>query len=174
MLKIFATQLNGLFTKIRDEQMEDMEDGARLLAQAIIADGKIYVYGTAEMAAVASEAAYGAEPLTHAVALTPDDMEQVSSVDRVLIVTRYSTDTEALAVAQKLADQGISFVTLSTHQESEEESIAELADVAIDLSLRNGLVPTDDGGRCGYPFSMAALYAYYGLKFTIDEILADY
>ncbi|WP_338450245.1 DUF2529 domain-containing protein [Niallia oryzisoli] len=174
MLKIFATQLNGLFTKIRDEQMEEIEDSARLLAQAVIADGKIYVYGAAEMESVASEAVNGAEPLTHAAAMTTADIDSINSVDRVLLVTRYSTDKEALEMAKKLADHGISFVTLSTHQESDEESITDLADVSIDLSLHKGLVPADDGSRIGYPFSMAALYAYYGLKFTIDEILADY
>ncbi len=174
MLKIFATQLNGLFTKIREEQIENIEDGARLLAQAVIADGKIYVYGSAEMSAITSEATSGAEPLTHGAVMTLDDIDQISSVDRVLLVTRYSTDREALEVAKRLSDQGTPFVALSTHQESDDPSFTDMADVSIDLSLHKGLVPNDDGGRSGYPFSMSALYAYYGLKFTIDEILADY
>ncbi len=174
MLKIFATQLNGLFTKIREEQMEELEDGARLLAQAVISDGRIYVFGAEEMAAVALEAVKGTEPLTHATILTSDMIETVSGVDRVLLVTRYSTDQEALTLAKKLVENGISFITLSTHQESDKESITDLADVSIDLSLRKGLVPAEDGGRMGFPFSMAALYAYYGLKFIIDEILAEY
>jgi len=174
LLKIFATQLNGLFTKIRDEQLEEIEDGARLLAQAVISDGKIYVFGAGEMAAVAIEATNGAESLTHAAILTSDRIETVSGVDRVLLVTRSSTDQEALNIAKKLEEKGISFITLSTHQKSDKESITDFADVSIDLSLHKGLVPADDGGRIGFPSSMAALYAYYGLKFTIDEILADY
>ena len=51
---------------------------------------------------------------------------------------------------------------------------SELADVHIDLQLIKGLLPNDAGERFGYPSSMAALYVYYGLKFTIEEILAEY
>jgi len=49
-----------------------------------------------------------------------------------------------------------------------------LADVHINLQLLKGLLPDDFGNRYGYPSSMAALYVYYGIKFTIDEILAEY
>lgn len=34
MLKIFTTQLAGIFSRIQDKESEAIEDGARLLAQA--------------------------------------------------------------------------------------------------------------------------------------------
>jgi hypothetical protein len=52
--------------------------------------------------------------------------------------------------------------------------LSELADVHIPLQLTKGLLPDDFGNRYGYPSSMAALFVYHGLKFTIDEILAEY
>lgn len=172
---MFTTQLQGLFQRIQEGQMEAMEDGARLLAQAAIADHTIYVYGTDEMDAVVCEAIKGVESLSHAAALHSDgSMEQLTGMDRVLLVSRYSTDTEALQLAKQLSEKGISFVAVSSHLESSKESIVDLADVHIDLQLKKGLLPNDDGGRSGYPFSMAALFVYYGLKFTIEEMLVEY
>ena len=95
-------------------------------------------------------------------------------MDRVLLITRYSSDPQALQLAKKLTEKQIPFVAISTHIEESHETLVELADVHIDLQLIKGLLPNDAGERFGYPSSMAALYVYYGLKFTIDEILAEY
>ena len=90
---MFATQLNGLFKKIQENQMESIEDGARLLSQASVAEGTIYVYGTNEMAAISHEATTGSEPLNHCTILHPDEsLERLGNMDRVLLITRYSSD----------------------------------------------------------------------------------
>jgi hypothetical protein len=44
----------------------------------------------------------------------------------------------------------------------------------MNLQLSKGLLPDEVGNRFGLPSSMAALFTYYGLKFTFDEILAEY
>jgi hypothetical protein len=174
LLKIFATQLSGVFNSIQDKQIYNIEDGARLLSQSIVSGGSIYLYGTDEMSAITSEAINGIEPLSHAVALNKaETLNSISEIDRVLIVTRSSTNQEALTIAKGLNEKGIPFVSISATTENDEESIVDLADVHIDLPLKKGLVPTEDGSRIGLPFSMAALYVYYGLKFTIDEILKE-
>lgn len=49
-----------------------------------------------------------------------------------------------------------------------------MADVHIDLRLKKGLLPDELGNRVGYPTSLVALYIYFGLKFTIEEILEEY
>ena len=64
------------------------------------------------------------------------------------------------------------FVAVST--DTDGGQLAEMADVHINLRLTKALLPDDSGNRYGYPSLMAALFVYYGLKFTIDEILADY
>jgi len=174
LLKIFSTQLSGLFKTIQEKQHYDIEDGARLLAQAIISGGRIYLYGTDEMAAISIEATKGSEPLQQAAALhDPNNLDSITSVDRVLLTTRYSTDPEVLSFAKKLRDKGVTFVSISAHGDSAQESIIDLADVHIDLPIKKGLVPAEDGSRVGLPFSIAALFVYYGLKFTIDEILKE-
>jgi uncharacterized phosphosugar-binding protein len=166
MLKMFTTQVTGLLKRIEEKEEYGFEDGARLLAQ-----GSIYILATKEMKAVEYEALEGAEPFKDVKIF--DEIEELTDADRVLIFTRYSTDETALEVARQLQEKAIPFVAV-TSSVPEGEELLELADVVIDLRLTKGLLPDDEGNRYGYPSSMAALFVYYGLKFTIEEILAEY
>lgn len=163
-MKMFTTQLTGLFKRIEEKEEFSFEDGARLLAQG----QTIYVVGFKEMKGVEFEALEGAEPLKGA----STNIEEATSSDRVLLFTRTSDDQDAVELAGTLAEKGIPFVAVSTVVP--DGKLEELADVHIHLQLTKGLLPDDFGNRYGYPSSMAALYVYYGLKFTIDEILAEY
>jgi hypothetical protein len=163
-MKMFTTQLTGLFKRIEDKGEFSFEEGARLLAQG----QSIYLVGFREMKAVEFEALEGAEPLKGALT----NVEAATSADRVLLFTRNSEDQEAVELAGTLKEKDIPFVAVSTSVP--DGKLAELADVHIDLQLTKGLLPDDFGNRYGYPSSMAALYVYFGLKFTIDEILAEY
>lgn len=173
MLKMFSTQLTGLFKRIQENEEFAMEDSARLLAQAAVGSGNIYIFGANEMNAVAFEATEGQEPLKNA-SIWPLDrpLDDLSETDRFLIVSRNSTDNEAVQMGEILSERGIPFVGISTVQAG--HGLDNLADVHIDLRLSKGLLPDDIGNRFGFPSSMAALFAYYGIKFTLDEILAEY
>ncbi|WP_423800127.1 DUF2529 domain-containing protein [Neobacillus sp. SAB-20_R2A] len=174
MLKMFTTQLMGLFKRIEEKEEFAFEDAARLLAQAPVGDGSIYIYGEKEMKAVSAEAVDGAEPLKSARALSMESAADLDIADRVLIFARTSTDEAALSIAAQLQEKGIPFVAVSTVMDVSTGGLAEIADVHIDLRLTKGLLPDEFGNRIGYPSSMAALFVYYGLKFTIEEILAEY
>lgn len=171
MLKMFTTQLTGLFKRLEEKEEYSFEDGARLLAQAPVGDGSIYIFTTKEMKAVEFEALDGAEPFKGARIF--DSVEELTDSDRVLMFTRYSNDGAALEVAEQLREKGIPFVVVATAVPGGEH-LQELADLLIDLRLTKALLPDDEGNRYGYPSSMAALFVYYGLKFTIEEILAEY
>lgn len=173
MMKMFSTQLTGLFKRIQEKEEFSFEDGARLLAQAAIGDGSIYLYGENEMSAVISEALHSAEPFTDAKHWNGQD-SKITEADRVLIFSRYSDDEAAVHAAKTLLEHGVPFVAVSTHVTNEKDNLQHLADVHIDLNLKKPLLPDDEGNRFGYPASMAALYVYYGLKFTLQEILEDY
>ena len=176
MLKMFSTQLSGLFKRLQEKEEFSIEDGARLLAQAAAGEGTIYLYGAGEMGAIPLEAIHGVEPLKGAALLQLEQASEVTSADRVLIVTRHSNDREAVELAQKLSNSGHSLVGVSTAVPNEGGSpgLDTLADVHIDLKITKGMLPDDYGNRFGQPTSMAALFIYYGLKFTIDEIMAEY
>ena len=173
MLKMFTTQVTGLFNRLLEKEEFAIEDSARLLAQAAAGEGSIYIYGSAEMSAIPFEATEGAEPLNGAVRL--QSAEQVSTLnpaDRVLIFSRQSTDAEAVAIAEELIKEGLSFVAVSTIVD--DGGLDALADVHIDLRIKKGMLPDENGERFGQPTSMAALFIYYGIKFTIDEMMAEY
>jgi hypothetical protein len=175
MLKMFTTQLTGVFQKIAGEEEYQIEDAARLLSQAPAGDGFIYIIGTAEMKGIAYEALEGAEPLRYTKIISDPQLGGLSSADRVLLLSRFSTDEEAVRLAFLLAEKGVPFVSVcSCLDEEDPGQLAALADVHINLHLTKGLLPDDEGNRYGFPSAMTSLFVYHALKFTIDEILAEY
>ncbi|MCA1060952.1 DUF2529 domain-containing protein [Rossellomorea aquimaris] len=172
MIKMFTTQLTGLFKRIYDKQEFEIEDGARLLAQAAIGQGNIYIQSYGEMEAVTSEALFGAEPLPSAKRYDPSI--ELTEADRVLVVTRFSTDEDAVRFVKKLAADGIPFVAVSGVIEGEVNLLDE-ADVHLDTKVIKGMLPGDEiGERVSFPSSMAALYLYFALGFVIREMLEEY
>ncbi|SFC21222.1 protein of unknown function [Bacillus sp. OV322] len=175
MLKMFSTQLTGVFKKLMDEESFSFEDSARLLAQAAIGDGTIYIHGTGEMKGILAEAFDGPEIFPHAKPYdTASGSPALTIEDRVLIFTRYANDPEALSLAETLREQHIPTAAVSSIMADIEQSLEKITDVHVDLRLKKGLLPDETGGRYGYPSLMAALFAYYGIKFTLEEILQEY
>ncbi|MGE7761913.1 DUF2529 domain-containing protein [Peribacillus sp. NPDC097895] len=172
MLKIFSTQISGLFKKMIENETFEMEDAGRLLAQAAVGDGSIFIHGFGEMQGVTAEAVDGAEPFPSVKRYK--EGQTISKEDRFLIFSRHSDDFEALKLAQQLKEKDIPFVAVSTSVPPKEDSLSELADVHIDLRIQRGLIPDETGNRYGYPTLIAALFAYYGIKFTLEEIIQEY
>ncbi|MFS0863008.1 DUF2529 domain-containing protein [Fredinandcohnia sp. 179-A 10B2 NHS] len=176
MLKIFTTQLQGHFNRIMDKEEMNIEDSARILSQAVISDGTIFVHGFNEMNAITIEAIQGPEPLQSAKPLFKNgEQAQIEDVDRVLIFTRFSTDEEAITLAEQLQQQGVQTVGISAIAKTESDrTLDQIVDVHIDSKLTRPLLPDEDGTRFGFPSIMTALYAYHGLSFTIKEMVAEF
>lgn len=169
---MFSTQLSGLFKRIQDKE-EEMEDTARLLAQAIVGKGKIYLMATNEMEGVIYEAIEGPEPLFQAARWNKkDNFLNIAPNDRFLLISRTSQDYGLLEFAKKLYEQHIPFAAISTIM-SNEKGIHEFADIHIDLALKKGLLPDENGNRFGNPSLIGALFAYHGIKFTLNEIISE-
>ncbi|WP_309475257.1 DUF2529 family protein [Bacillus sp. 03113] len=172
---MFSTQLTGLFNRVLNKNEYGFEDGARLLAQASISSSTIYLFASKETYGVISEALHSLEPLKHAKEWNEElHFDEITEGDRFLLLSRYSTDTEVVELAKKLCKHNIPFVGISTTLDSDVEDLSKLADVHIELGLTKGLLPDEEGNRFGYPASLAALFAYYGLRFTMEEILEEY
>ncbi|MGE6630372.1 DUF2529 domain-containing protein [Bacillus sp. NPDC077027] len=175
MLKIFTTQLSGIFSRIEGKGTEAIEDGSRLLAQAVISGNSVYFYGKNELAAVALEAIHSQEPFPAAKVLL-DDQVQCASLDmsdRVLLFYSDPEDEEIQALVKKLYDQGTPIVGVGPAQK-EPSFVEEHCDVHIDFQLKKPLVPAEDGTRYGFPALMACLYVYHALSFTLKEIVEEY
>ncbi|MCA1032129.1 DUF2529 domain-containing protein [Bacillus timonensis] len=176
MLKIFSTQLQGYFKRIMEQEEISMEEGARLLAQAVIGDGSIFVHGFQEMHGVALEAISGPEPLPSSLPLYQQDtMHEIKPIDRVLLITRFSTDEDAIQLAEELTQKGISVVAISAVlKDATGKSLVDIVDVHVDSKLSKPLIPGDDGSRFGLPTIMACLFTYYGVAFTLKDMIEEY
>ncbi|NEU30434.1 DUF2529 domain-containing protein [bacterium LRH843] len=173
MIKVFTTQFIGLMKGFQEREDFHLEDAARLLSQALVGNGKIYVFGNGEMDAVCAEALYGAERLPNVFPLYQQNkMADLSKTDRVLLIARSTADKETLTYAKEIADKQIPLVIISSI-DNENLGLADIADVHLNLNVVNSLVPTDEGTRIGYPASLLALYAYFCLYLLITEILAE-
>ncbi|WP_214480894.1 DUF2529 family protein [Bacillus sp. SM2101] len=177
MLKIFTTQLSGIFTKIINNEEFQIEDGARLLAQAKFGDGSIYLHGVNEMEAISIESSIGAEPLLHIKELPSiNHFNSLNETDRVLLITRFSTDEAAINIALALRKRGIPTVAICNvaTPDNDEITLSNIADIVIDTKLAKPLITNSDGTRFGFPTTMIALFTYHALAYTMQEILDEY
>ncbi len=171
MLKMLSTQLTGLFMKLKEKEELALEDGARLLAQAIAGEGKIYFKGFNEMEGIIHEAMEGAEPMAHVEVLEQTNV--LTHTDRVIVFSRFSDTPEAVSLGQDLMEKGIPFVSISAVKNEDKEDLTDLADIHIDTHVIRPILPADDGKRVVFPSLIAGLYIYHALKLIIDEILLE-
>ncbi|WP_100374207.1 DUF2529 domain-containing protein [Bacillus sp. FJAT-45037] len=172
MIPIFTTQLIGRIKAIREKE-EEFEDAARLLAQAIVGDGTVYVYGTRELHGIVSEVTYGTDRHEAILPLRQDEMSSLTPADRVLLFSPFTNDDEACRLATKFHMQGVPFLSVSNLSDEQDASYS-LADIHVDLESNIGLVPDELGNRNGYPTSIVGLYTYFCLILTVKEIVSEY
>ncbi|WP_017725963.1 DUF2529 family protein [Halalkalibacterium ligniniphilum] len=175
MIQIFTTQLSGLLNQFKEQEELALEDGARMLAQALVGEGQLYIHGIGEMAAVTAEATLGNERLPRLQPLFSDgQMAPWTAQDRFLLFSRFSNDQEAIRLAKELSAKGAMIIAASTVRETDDEQLSDIVDLHLNLNVQASLVPTDDGSRIGYPATLVALYAYFCLYLTTKDILAEY
>lgn len=161
-MKILSTQLTGLFSRLGAKE-EAIEDTARLLAQAVIGEGRIHLAAFGELEAVTAAALNGTETLKAAVCYEPG--AELSTADRVWILAQKD---EGDALAQELAARSIPFAMLTAESHDN-----ELAYTFLSMAIDKGLLPGDGGGRVMIPHALGALYVYHAVKLTIDEMLGE-
>ena len=161
---------------MKDLLDEDViEDAARLLSQALIGDGNVYIYGKDEMVAVAAEALYGKEKLNGVKPLLEKGvMAELDPSDRVLLISRNAYDEELIQMVEQVSAKGVLIVGMSAVQDDSKKQWTSWTDVHLNLKIQNSLVPTDSGERIGYPASLLALYTYFCLHLVISDFLSEY
>lgn len=173
MINVFTKILTKRFTRIVEEQEFEIEDAARLLAQALVSDGKIYIYGEKEMDAIAKEAATGHDSLPNAVHMSDiNDVNKLTEFDRLLIVSRLSTDEHALELAKRARELGVPAVAISAVV-ADKEGLQDLVEVQMDTTLVQPILPEESGEFFAFPSVMMAFFAYYGIFITLREIMED-
>lgn len=167
---MLATQLTGTFQRINDKESYHIEDAARSLAQAIIGEGHVYVWGTGEMKALIHEVEEGPEtlPKQHPY----HEEVTLSSIDRVIIASRFADDEEALALVKKVQEQGAQVIQISASTK-EDNPLQEAADFHIDTKTAGPILPYDMD-RIGFPSVLAMFYVYMAIYVTTKEIIDEY
>ncbi|HEY9569542.1 MAG TPA: DUF2529 family protein [Metalysinibacillus sp.] len=168
MLKILTTQLQGLFQRLGNAEEENIEDTARLLAQAAIGEGYVYFACFGEFEAVYTHASKELEPFAKVRNLT--NVSELTPADRVCIFTPLATDEAAIALAATLS---VPFaVVASENKKNPSNTLFEEAYTYVNLHVRGGLIPSETGERLVQPDLFAALFAYEAIKLSYDEMLA--
>lgn len=172
MSKMLLTQLNGVFQKILQNE-ETMEETARLLAQASVGQGKIYIACFGEMKTIELQALSD----KHFFNITPWNEESiVEEVDRVWIFTDSSTNEQARKLAKQLNEQFIPFAVIAPEKDDDSNELSQLAYIYLSMHIRGGILPhpTKLGERIVTPFVIAGLFIFEAIKLHYIEIIEDY
>src|SRR5699024_5277588 len=132
-MKILTTQIRGLLERIAEGQEESMEETARLLAQAVVGEGRIVLAAFDELEAVTATALDGVEPLNDAIRYTKE--LALTPADRVWLLVRKADHPAALELARELAEQFIPFAVLAADNEDDDNELASLAYTYISTGL---------------------------------------
>lgn len=173
MIKIFTTQLIGRLKMMEEKEINNLEDAARLLAQALVGEGDIYIYAEQGLDGVLAEALHGMEPLERVRVFDENSLEELSHADRVILFVRHLNDEKALQIGEALHKKGVPFAAAGALGRKEENKMDDWAYVSINLQADQGLVPTFTG-RSAFIHQIASLYVYQSIKLLLDEIIEDY
>ncbi|MFC0186955.1 DUF2529 family protein [Fictibacillus aquaticus] len=170
MLKIFSTQLAGIFQNIEKSSEEAVEDAARLLAQSLVSDGTVYFHGTDEMMAVAYEGVTGpnAIPSSHFY----DEKTALTAMDTVIVSARFAACEKSAAIAGAAREAGTRTIFIGAAEKGTDLDSLPY-DVVLDTKAVRGLIPQDDGTRTALPSAICGLYVYQALHITVSEYLEE-
>lgn len=174
MLKIFTTQLIGKMKQLENAEQETFEDIGRLLAQSIVSESSVYLYGVGDLAGIMPISSAGEERLPNIKILDTENLPTTNPMDVILLLSPESGNEEILTIARKVRNQDGTMIGISVIKEGTKEGLNDIADIHIDLKLTQPLVPLDSGDRVGFPLSLLAIYVYHCLLLFTFEILEDY
>ena len=173
MLKIFSTQFNGVINKILNQKDEQIEDSARLLVQAITANGTIYLYCKDELNVLLTEAIHSLEPIPQVIRWDGIMPTTIHPADRFIIAARSNEDERVIELAKAIQKEHGLAIGISSVTNKELAGLESIVDIHIDLHCKSGLVPDDNGHRVGNATSLAALFVLFGIRLSLNEILNE-
>ncbi|MDK6863707.1 MULTISPECIES: DUF2529 family protein [Nosocomiicoccus] len=165
MDKILHTQMTNVFNTIENQE-EEIEIAARLLAQATMSEGNILLK-------TFNEATFFEDYFLHNDERIPSiqpfhSIEDITTPDRLLIITKEYTE-EVKAFVDQLDDEFIDYVLVSNTNKDNKAELEEKHHF-IDLSSKRKLVPMPDFDRVLNPYGTAFLFIYYHLYILIEEM----
>lgn len=172
-MKMYITQLRGVFETISRDNEEALEETGRRLAQSLVSGGKIYVHGWSDFSSVVHEATASPNALPGIQPLFDEKGQRaaLSEQDTVLLFTPTGFEDEALNLAQ--TSRPLEVVLIGVSFKNESPSFEEAWDVHLTLPPAEPLIPFTDTKKMGVPSSLAALFLYQLIFFSAMEILEE-
>lgn len=165
MDKILQTQLANIYNHI-NAQSEEIEMAARLLAQAVHAEGEIYLKTFHDIAGMENYLLEGTLALPKVKRL--EDISEVDTPDRVFVAADMF-DEEVKAFVHSLESADIEFILVSNFNKHEAKKMDQIHHY-IDLSSPRPLIPTPNFDKIVNPCLSAFLYLYNHLYVLVDEM----
>ncbi|MFA9559889.1 DUF2529 family protein [Evansella sp. AB-rgal1] len=167
-MKIFNTQLQGLIDGLGQYE-EELEDAARIIAQSIVSDGQLWIYGEKEMKGIVHQAIEGADKLPTVQEAHRET--QFSHMDTLLVFFPEKLSKAGEDVLAKAEENSAQIISVSSDSEGRSGSFGA---ICFSTGVKDGLVPTEDGNRIGFPHLLLGLRIYYLLYFTTMEYLEEH
>ncbi|SDI61346.1 DUF2529 family protein [Alteribacillus bidgolensis] len=173
-MKIFATQLQGVFQRILDQEEEAIENGARLAAQGPAGTGRLLIYATPSMRGNAVNLTYHPDAPPQTIQVIDTKEFKPESVDRAIVLAEKEEAAYLHSIIELLQSADVPVVVIAPFTEEEARMTLEPTDVWIHTHVRGGIVPDEHGSRIGYPSVLSTLFTgqllYLNIKELFDEL----
>ncbi|WP_252312605.1 DUF2529 family protein [Sinobaca sp. H24] len=169
-MKIFATQLQGIFQSIASKQEEAFEDASRLLLQAVSGTGTLYIAAAPPLKGTAvSLCSHPDAP--EGLVFTEDIPSGMQEADRLLLLADQES-SNMLSWREAAVHASASSVIIGPAS-AQENTELEALDVWLATFVRGGMVPTETGEKQGDPSSLATLFTGQLLFLYMQEMLEE-
>lgn len=172
-MKIFATQLQGVFQKIMEQEEEAIENGARLAAQGPAGTGRLLIYAAPPMRGNAVNLASHPDAPAQTIQVIDTVEFKPEPVDRAIILAEKEEEEYLHSTIELLQSSDVPVVVIAPFTEEEGGMTLEPTDVWIHTHVHGGLVPDEHGNRIGHPSALSTLFVGQLLYLNIKELLDE-
>ncbi|MDG5787349.1 DUF2529 family protein [Evansella sp. AB-P1] len=180
-MKIFQTQVQGLLNRFTDIE-DELEDAARMIAQSIISEGKVWIFGEKEMKGIIHQAVEGEDSFPNIMEGTIGG-HSTQQLDTVIVFSPDPHSQWADHVVSTAKEVPCNVIGVSSErnlaatspaESNNDTSWGEKCDLFFSTGVKRGLVPTESGQFLGHPHLLVGLHIYYLLYLTTMEFLEEH
>lgn len=173
-MKMYITQLRGVFERISQENEEGLEEAGRRLAQTLTMNGHVYVWGLGQGRLAVNEATESTNKLPGVKILFDQNGQKnkLTDHDSVLLFVAEGQENPAVKLIDSLKDSGAQFIGVIPSN-VEGDLLNPSFDHHLFFPSAGPLIPLDDDLKRGNPESLAILFLYHLIYFSLIEILNE-
>lgn len=174
-MKMYITQLRGVFEQISQENDDQLEEAGRRLAQSIASQGKIVILSVGNHTHIIREAMESANALPKTITFDQLDSEglELQAIDTLFLFVSKGKSDEALKYLDSLGSTDVQVIGILTKDDDIPKALSDRLDTSLFVPQSGPLIPFNDSDKIGNPESLAELYLYHLIYFSVMEILDE-